>query len=306
MSLLLVPHDCLAAPALPAAASFAAEHAWWIATPDQTRPEQLAPYCTEIRTNTRDTSQIAAAITQLRTEPTDVILPACHPAAELGAAIAVQLQLPIFSSVLDLSDTTVTIVLGDRCFEFPRPAVGIYLIAAQPANPPLPAVVEWDSVELATDPSASPQVEQIALHPPDPEHIDLREAHRIVAAGIGCRTAAVVEELRAIGVKLGASLGATRVVTDAGWLPFERQIGTTGAMVSPELYLAFGISGAVQHLTGIGRPAHVITVNTDPAAPMMKFADLALEADAPATIAALARLLSVAAVGQDALPVETI
>ena len=69
--------------------------------------------------------------------------------------------------------------------------------------------------------------------------------------------------------RLGCSIGGTRVVTDWGWLPFERQIGTTGVIVHPELYLAFGISGAVQHVAGLGDPAHVIAVNTDASCPMM-------------------------------------
>ncbi len=91
--------------------------------------------------------------------------------------------------------------------------------------------------------------------------------------------------------RLGCSTGGTRVITDWGWLPFERQIGTTGVTVHPELYLAFGISGAVQHVAGLGDPAHVISVNTDASCPMMSLADLALVTDAPALVAELARRL---------------
>ena len=91
-----------------------------------------------------------------------------------------------------------------------------------------------------------------------------------------------------VAESLGASTGGTRVVTDWGWLPVSRQIGTTGVTVAPELYLAFGISGAVQHTAGLGNPAHVISVNLDASCPMMAMADLAVVADAPATLAALA------------------
>ncbi|MDQ3390530.1 MAG: FAD-binding protein, partial [Actinomycetota bacterium] len=91
---------------------------------------------------------------------------------------------------------------------------------------------------------------------------------------------------------LGASIGTTRVVTDRGWLPHQRQIGTTGVVVDPELYMAFGISGAVQHTTGLGDPDHIISVNTDPHCPMMQLADVAIVADANEVIAELARLLA--------------
>jgi electron transfer flavoprotein alpha subunit len=77
------------------------------------------------------------------------------------------------------------------------------------------------------------------------------------------------------------------VITDKGWVGHERQIGTTGVVVAPDLYLAFGISGAVQHTSGLGQPAHVISVNLDPHCPMMQLADLAIVADANAVLDAL-------------------
>ena len=79
-------------------------------------------------------------------------------------------------------------------------------------------------------------------------------------------------------------MGATRVITDRGWVGHERQIGTTGVIVDPQLYIAFGISGAVQHTTGLGRPDHIISVNTDPHCPMMQLADVAVIADANAVL----------------------
>ena len=94
-----------------------------------------------------------------------------------------------------------------------------------------------------------------------------------------------------VGAAVGASVGATRVVTDRGWMPHARQIGTTGVVVDPDLYLAFGISGAVQHTSGLGNPAHIISVNTDGHCPMMQLADLAITADANATLDELERLL---------------
>jgi electron transfer flavoprotein alpha subunit len=123
--------------------------------------------------------------------------------------------------------------------------------------------------------------------------MDLAEAPRIAGGGAGLDGAARFEQLAAVASALGAATGATRVVTDRHWVRHERQIGTTGVVVDPQLYLAFGISGAVQHTSGLGNPDHIVSVNTDPHCPMMQLADLAIVADANAVIAELADRLAV-------------
>ncbi|MEQ1703253.1 MAG: FAD-binding protein, partial [Ilumatobacteraceae bacterium] len=128
--------------------------------------------------------------------------------------------------------------------------------------------------------------------PPDPATIDLAEAPRIVGGGAGLDGPDRIVQLTAVGTAISASMGATRVVTDRGWVPHARQIGTTGVVVDPQLYLAFAVSGAVQHTSGLGNPAHIISVNTDQHCPMMQLADLAIVADANETLAALSRLLT--------------
>ena len=79
---------------------------------------------------------------------------------------------------------------------------------------------------------------------------------------------------------MGGSAGATRVATDAGWTGYERQIGTTGVTIDPDLYIAFGVSGAAQHVGGLGSPRHIVSVNTDASSPMTAMADLGLVTDA--------------------------
>jgi electron transfer flavoprotein alpha subunit len=83
------------------------------------------------------------------------------------------------------------------------------------------------------------------------------------------------------------------VATDAGWTGYERQIGTTGVTVEPDLYVALGVSGATQHTGGLGTPRHVVSVNTDPSCPMTAMADLGLVTDARALLVELARRLGV-------------
>jgi len=115
---------------------------------------------------------------------------------------------------------------------------------------------------------------------PDVTTMDLTEAPRIMGGGAGLDSPERFEHLTEIATALGASVGATRVITDRGWLPHQRQIGTTGCVIDPDLYLAFGISGAVQHTAGLGQPEHIVSVNTDPHCPMMQLADLAIVSDA--------------------------
>jgi electron transfer flavoprotein alpha subunit len=141
--------------------------------------------------------------------------------------------------------------------------------------------------EVVIDETSGHDPDLVAVLPPDVTTMDLAEATRIVGGGAGLDDAARFAQLTTIAAALGAAMGATRVVTDRGWLPHQRQIGTTGVVVDPDLYVAFGISGAVQHTAGLGTPEHVVSVNVDPNCPMMQIADLAIVADANAVLDAL-------------------
>jgi electron transfer flavoprotein alpha subunit len=153
-------------------------------------------------------------------------------------------------------------------------------------HPPAPTVTP-----LALDVEAAHDPEVLEVLPPDVTTMDLAEAPRIVGGGAGLGSAERFAQLGRVAAALGASLGATRVVTDKGWVSHARQIGTTGVVVDPRLYLAFGISGAVQHTSGLGQPDHVVSVNLEPHCPMMQMADLAIVSDANATLDELERRL---------------
>jgi electron transfer flavoprotein alpha subunit len=146
-----------------------------------------------------------------------------------------------------------------------------------------------------TLPISSPSngVVSISVLPPDAATMDLSEAPRIVGGGAGLRTAEAFSMLEQVATVLDASMGVTRVITDRSWVSHERQIGTTGVVVNPRLYISFGISGAVQHTSGLGQPDHIISVNTDPHCPMMQMSDLAIVSDANIVLEELAGLLDV-------------
>jgi electron transfer flavoprotein alpha subunit len=131
------------------------------------------------------------------------------------------------------------------------------------------------------------RVRRLRRLPADPRSVRLAEAERIVAAGLGIGSAEALPAVQELADLLGAALGASRPVADRGWVPFERQIGTTGQQVAPRLYLAIGISGASQHLGGIRQAETVVAVNTDPACPMMARATLAAVGDAGEVVRAL-------------------
>jgi electron transfer flavoprotein alpha subunit len=171
---------------------------------------------------------------------------------------------------------------GDRGIVTVRPnvvtaetagAVGTVEETAAVGELRLPAVDVVDHVEAAT--TAAP----------------IEEARIIVAGGRGVGGPdgfGVVEEL---ATALGGAVGATRAAVDAGWIPYAQQIGQTGKIVKPALYLALGISGAIQHKVGMQTAETIVAVNRDPDAPIADFADLVVIGDlfevAPAILAAL-------------------
>jgi electron transfer flavoprotein alpha subunit len=121
--------------------------------------------------------------------------------------------------------------------------------------------------------------------------VDLSQAERIVAVGRGIKGQEHIALAEELAKALGAELAASRPICDAGWLPMDRQIGSSGQTVAPKLYVALGISGAIQHVVGMKGARTIVAVNKDPEAPIFEIADYGVSGDlfeiVPAMIAAL-------------------
>jgi len=121
--------------------------------------------------------------------------------------------------------------------------------------------------------------------------VSLATARVVVGGGRGVGGADGFAPLEELADLLGGVVGVSRVVTSEGWRPHKQQVGQTGTKITPELYLACGISGAIQHIAGCAGAKHIIAINTDPGAPILAHADYAIIGDLhqviPALVAAL-------------------
>lgn len=237
----------------------------------------------------------SAALAPLLRDVDVVVLPSSPDGRDLAPRIAALLGRPLLSGAVSIGgDVVSTACLGGAILA-EHPLTGPIVVTVQPGPGHEPTHGAASPVEVLDRPVAVRgglrDATVVEVLEPDVATMDLAEAERILGGGAGLDSAERFEDMATLAAVLGASMGATRVVTDRGWVPHSRQIGTTGVVVDPELYVAFGISGAVQHTAGLGDPDHIISVNTDPFCPMMAMADLAVVADANATIDELLALV---------------
>jgi len=155
---------------------------------------------------------------------------------------------------------------------------GAFSLAAPPAGTP--------QVEPVTT-AVAPRVELLGYEEAQKGGVDLTRAEIIVSAGRGIGKPENLPLVAALAAALGGEMGASRPVVDAGWVEHNRQVGSTGQSVTPKLYVACGISGAIQHLAGMKKSEFIVAINTDREAPIGEVADVLVVADLKQFVPAL-------------------
>jgi electron transfer flavoprotein alpha subunit len=219
-----------------------------------------------------------------------LLAPATPNGRDLAAAIVGTLHVPAFGpvrtarvtdGVLETEQATLqgTVITTSRPADgAPTPAVVLVL-----ANTFTPAEGGSRTAEVSKTPAAdaSPFAKATVAerHEAEAKVVNLEEATVIVAGGRGVGGEEGFGPLRELAASLGGAVGASRAAADAGWIPYQLQIGQTGKVVKPALYIGAGISGAIQHRVGMQTAEHVIAINRDPDAPIGEFADLFVVGD---------------------------
>jgi len=236
-----------------------------------------------------DASGYAVAVAQAaeKVKPSAILFPASsmgkdlapRVAARLGAGLATDCTALVVENGGLIASRPVFAGKAIQKVRFPRtPAIASLRprVFAPGAGHGKPGTVE--KMDVAWD-SAAAKAKIVEVAAAAAAQVDLTEAEIIVSGGRGLQGPEhfkVVEELAAA---LGATVGASRAVVDAGWRPHSDQVGQTGKTVSPKLYVAIGISGAIQHLAGMSSSRCIVAINKDPDAPIFKVADYGVVGD---------------------------
>jgi electron transfer flavoprotein alpha subunit len=229
-----------------------------------------------------------------------VVLPHAPDGRDLAPHLALALDRPLLAGATEVSAHRVRVARrGGLELHEQRPTGPFVATLQTGARGPVTfdGPTHTERIDAPDDETDTHDAHVVEILPPDVQTMDLTEARRIVGGGAGLESDHRFEQLDRFAASIGGVMGATRVITDRSWVHHDRQIGTTGVVVDPVLYVAFGVSGAVQHTSGLGHPDHIISINTDPHCPMMAMSDLAIVADANETLDELLALIEAADAG---------
>ena len=230
-------------------------------------------------------------------QPVAVVMPATAAGQAAAGVIAGRMGSDLLSGSTFISEHNGTLQLGRPClsgrgyavFAWDRSNPLVVTIEPGAFRAPVgttsqdPEVIVLDA-PVEDDPVGITVLSEVA---PSVEELEVVDADVVVAGGAGVGDKEGFTLLAELAGKLGGTVAASRVAVDRGWLPSSRQVGLTGKTISPRVYLAFGISGAPQHIAGIRSAGKVVAINTDAKAAILKVADLALIADLHEVVPAL-------------------
>jgi len=219
-----------------------------------------------------------------RAEPAAVLVAATPGGKDAGVRLAARRGWGVLADVVDLDDNLVATqnVFGGATIVHSRVTAGTPVLTIKPnAFPVEESPAQPEVVDLGLTRQAGPADVRMTEHVVEERggRPDVAEAEIVVSGGRGLQDPANFALVEALADALGAAVGASRAAVDAGWYPHQHQVGQTGKTVSPQLYVAVGISGAIQHRAGMQTSKTIVAVNKDGEAPIFSISDFGVVGD---------------------------
>jgi electron transfer flavoprotein alpha subunit len=238
----------------------------------------------------------SAAVAQIATEgeASIILIGGSRSGREYSPRVAVKLDAPLFEDVINLKASGATLTAQHYTFlarvtETIETTVPVAVVTIKPGifSPTSPGAEAAEQFDVDLN-LPTPRLHVTGKTAERSARIGLAEADIVVSGGRGVGSAeGFTQYVEALADKLGAAVGATRAIVDAGWRPYSEQVGQTGKTVQPKLYIAVGISGAVQHLSGMNKSKTIVAINRDAEAPIFKIADYGIVGDVPQLLPAI-------------------
>ena len=240
-----------------------------------------------------------AALHQLvqRENPAYVVFPHTYQVRDFAPALAARAGQILISDVVGIAQGPVftrQLMQGRLTGNYRHQGNGACFVSVQAGAFRADTVPSGTTEITAFEPQIDPA--SIRTRPGDPfrgsaQTVDLGSASMIVSVGRGIKEAENLSIVQDLAATLGAEIAASRPICDNGWLPMERQVGSSGQTVSPRLYIAVGISGAIQHLVGMKGSQCIVAINKDPEAPIFEVADYGIVGDLFEVVPAITEVL---------------